>query len=163
MTRKIVDVLKYLLLFVMGMILAINIISFFSLYVLKSEYSNIFGYTYFEVLTGSMRDEIKEHDIVVVKLNSEFGPGDIVTYYSDNNFITHRVLSINQDIIVTKGDANNISDDPIERKQVIGKVVKIIPNLGIVLKIITDKVTILFAVGIIVIISYITTLKKRSD
>ncbi len=161
MTRKIVDVLKYLLLFLMGMILAINLISFFSIYILKSKYSNIFGYSYFEVLTGSMRDEIKEHDIVVVKLNSDFAQGDIITYYSDNNFITHRVQSINEDVIVTKGDANNASDTPIQKNQVIGKVVKIIPNLGIILKLITDKVTILFALGIIIIISYITSLQKR--
>ncbi len=163
MIRKIVDVLKYLLLFLMGMILAINIISFFSVYILKSEYSNIFGYSYFEVLTGSMRDKIKEHDIVIVKLNSEFTPGDIITYYSDNNFITHRVQSINENIIITKGDANNTNDAPIQKNQVIGKVVKIIPNLGIILKVITDKVTILFSLGIIIIISYITSLQKRSD
>ena len=38
---------------------------------------------------------------------------------------------ISDDTITTQGDANNSKDDPINREQVIGKVIKIIPNISI--------------------------------
>ena len=43
-----------------------------------------------------------------------------------------------QDIIITKGDANNTPDNPIDKNVVVGKVIKIIPRLGVWKKTLTE-------------------------
>ena len=64
------------------LLLLINVVLLFSKFLSKKEYFNLFGYTYFEVLSGSMSDEINIGDVVLVKLNSKYNVGDVVTYYS---------------------------------------------------------------------------------
>ena len=38
---------------------------------MKNNYGNIFGYTFFEVATGSMADTIEIGDVVVVEITKE--------------------------------------------------------------------------------------------
>lgn len=90
---------------------------------LKKNYVNLFGYTFFVVASGSMEDTININDIVIVKINDSYGVNDIITYDSNGYFITHRVISINGEEIVAKGDANNTSDELTTKDKVIGKVV----------------------------------------
>lgn len=99
--------------------------------VLNKDYANIFGYTFFEVATGSMADTINIGDIVVVKINEQFKENDIIVYKEENSFITHRVIKINGKNLITRGDANNSEDKPITEDQILGKVVYVIPKLGI--------------------------------
>ena len=118
--------------------------SVFSIKVLHRQYVNVFGYSIFEVVTGSMKNAINVGDAVLVKINDDFKVGDVVTYKSGDDYITHRVVSEKDDYIITKGDANNINDSPIERNVVLGRVVKIIPELGIWKKVLlTPKVIVL--------------------
>lgn len=91
--------------------------------ILKKPYVNMFGYTFFVVASGSMADTINIHDVVIVKINEDYNVNDIITYYSEGYFITHRVMSINGNEIVAKGDANNASDELVKKESVIGKVV----------------------------------------
>ena len=97
--------------------------------ILQNKYVNFFGYTYFQVATGSMRDYIKEGDVVIVKINSDYAEGDVITYISGNDFVTHRVVEKSDDFVITKGDNNNTNDNPIDKSLILGKVTKIIPNV----------------------------------
>ena len=80
---------------------------------LNKEYVNIFGYTFFEVATGSMSGSIEVGDVVLVKITNEVQENDIIVFKENNSFITHRVVKKDGDIITTKGDANNTEDSPI--------------------------------------------------
>ena len=123
----------------------------FSLKVLNNKYVNVFGYSIFEVATGSMHGAIEVDDAVLVKIGSEYNVGDIVTYQNGDDFITHRVVSIDGDKVITKGDANNVNDNPIEKKIILGKVVKILPRLGVWKKVLlTPKVIILILVTLFI-------------
>ena len=115
----------------------------------------IWGYTYFEVLSGSMRDEINIGDIVIIKLGSGYDVGDVITYKSNNNFITHRIMEIRENKIITKGDANNVVDEPIYRNQVVGKVVRNVNKLGLYIKVFTDIKVIILLFFIIMLSAYI--------
>lgn len=95
------------------------------------DYINFCGYTIFQVITGSMEDTIKINDIVIVKLTDDVKENDIITYRYKEDFVTHRVIEINEDEIITKGDANTSKDDPITQKDIVGKVVFIIANVAI--------------------------------
>ena len=99
--------------------------------ILNKDYANIFGYTFFEVATGSMADTINIGDIVVVKINESFEENDIIVYKEENSFITHRVIKIDGQNLITRGDANNSEDKPIKSDQILGKVIYVIPKIGI--------------------------------
>lgn len=78
---------------------------------------------------------------------------DIVTFEKDGHLITHRIIELNNDQLITKGDANNTQDKPILYSQVIGKVVYIISNIGIWKKVFLERqVLIPFISGILLLI-----------
>ena len=94
-------------------------------------YFELFGYSFFKVTTGSMDPTIKEHDIIIVSTNETYNVNDIITYRDDANFITHRIITMDGNTLITKGDANNATDQEVNKSDVIGKVVKIFSGLGI--------------------------------
>lgn len=102
-------------------------------------FPNYFGYTFFEVASGSMEPTLKINDVILVKLeNVDLKKGDIIAFYSENTVITHRILFIDGTIITVKGDNNDVVDKPIVKEQVIGKVIKIFPEFGIWKKVLTE-------------------------
>jgi signal peptidase len=57
-----------------------------------------------------MKPAINMGDMVIAGPAGGVKTGDIVTYESDDVLITHRVLSIEGDTLITKGDANEDPD-----------------------------------------------------
>jgi len=93
------------------------------------------------VSSGSMEPAIKVGSIVVIKPQSEYGVGDVVTFGGRRqNEIptTHRIVSSRVSngelLFATKGDSNE-SVDPAEIKQsdVVGKVLFSIPYVGYII------------------------------
>lgn len=84
---------------------------------------NFFGYKTYKVISGSMEPTIKINDLILVQKTNDIKENDIITYKEKNSFVTHRVIMINNDVIITKGDANNVNDEEISRGDVIGKMV----------------------------------------
>lgn len=88
------------------------------------DYIRIFNYTYFIIVSGSMENQIKVNDLVLVKITDDVKEKDIISYKKENGkIITHRIIKIDKDQLITKGDANFKEDKPINRNQIIGKVV----------------------------------------
>ena len=148
-SHKIVNIIVNILITIVILIILFCLYSFISLKIMQKKYVNIFGYTYFQVATGSMKDYINEGDVVIVKINSDYNEGDVVTYISGKDFVTHRVIEKNDDYIITKGDNNNTNDNPIDRSLVLGKVIKIIPNVKAIKEVLlSPKVIILIFVSL---------------
>ncbi|MFD2728382.1 signal peptidase I [Enterococcus camelliae] len=90
------------------------------------------------VVSGSMEPSILIGSIVIsVNENiKKINVNDIVSYKATNGeVVTHRVLKKkigdNHLYLITKGDANNVSDqDRVNEKKLLGKVVLTIPLLG---------------------------------
>ena len=82
------------------------------------------GYQMYEIASNSMSPELQVGDFIIVKPDTKYEPGDIVTYREEDYFVTHRVKSINDDLVVTQGDFNNAEDDPIHTSDIVGKMVK---------------------------------------
>ena len=87
-------------------------------------------------LTEDMK-QIQKYDIIVTRDYKSYESiklYDVLTYISDNGLICHRVVALYEDegnqYVVTRGDANNIDDDPVNYKLVRGKVVNVIPKIG---------------------------------
>ncbi len=107
--------------------------------------ANYFGYRIFEIASGSMEPTLKKNDIILVKVNNkDIKKDDVISYVGENDaIITHRVVRIEDDSLIVKGDANNTTDTPIERNQVIGKMVKSYAGLGIWKRILTEPKTLI--------------------
>ena len=91
----------------------------------------LFGHSVFQKKTGSMSGTLEVEDIIVVKLTKDVAKNDIITFLQDDTIITHRILEIKDETITTKGDANNTKDEPINKEQIIGKVVFSFKNIAI--------------------------------
>ena len=138
---------------------------YFSMYVLGNDYVNVFGYTFFEVGSGSMSPTILSKDAIIVKIHDDYKINDIITFYYQDSVVTHRVVKVLDDKVVTKGDANNINDLSINRSGVIGKVVFIGRHAGIWKKVLTSpRVVLLVIITLLLLIvtfSYDSRLYKR--
>ena len=99
--------------------------------ILKKDYVNVFGYSYFVVATGSMSGYIEVNDIIFVKLDKNvkhMDIDDVITFKNkEGEIITHRIISKSGGNIITQGDRNNTPDEAITSKDIIGKVKLIIP------------------------------------
>lgn len=64
-------------------------------------------------------------DIIIIDTKiKEYKKGDIVTYRdTDGTFVTHRIISLRNQEMITKGDNNNTQDKPADVKQLVGKYV----------------------------------------
>ena len=122
--------------------------------VLNKGYANIFGYTFFEVATGSMSGTIEIGDIVIVQLTKDINENDIIVYQKDNSFITHRLIHKQDENLITKGDANNVQDEGITIDSVIGKVIKIIPQISVWKRILSNPIIIAMIILIIITVGF---------
>ncbi len=84
----------------------------------------------------SMRPTIIAGDILILDKPdlSLIKEGDIVAYRSNNDaIVVHRVVEVRGDILITKGD-NNMNNDggSVSRDNYSGRVIYIIPKVGVV-------------------------------
>ena len=124
--KNISGLIKTIAYLILTFIVGIVIYSFISTQILKKDYTNIFGYTYYSVATGSMKPVISPNDLIFVKITKNVSKGDIITFKDSSSIVTHRLIDINDNKYITKGDANNTSDTGISKSDIIGKVVYII-------------------------------------
>ena len=127
--------------------------------IFKKPYINCLGFTVFQVVTGSMTETIQINDIIIVKLTNDVHENDIITYKSDDNFVTHRVIKEDENQIITKGDANNTEDEPITKDDVVGKVIFIVP-IAMIISILSMP-EVIIAIIITIIAIYFLFIKKR--
>ncbi|MBE6605021.1 MAG: signal peptidase I [Ruminococcaceae bacterium] len=87
---------------------------------------SLFGYRMYVIISPSMEPEIEVGDIIISKdyKGGELAVGDVVTYLGTKGdvagkMITHKIVSINGDSIVTKGTANLTADPAIDREEII--------------------------------------------
>lgn len=119
------------------LILGICLYLFFSLNILSKNYASFFSYTVFQIGSNSMAPTITTNDLILVKISKNVDVDDVITFEDGNILVTHRVISKTGSGFITKGDANNERDKQITSSQVVGKVVKVFPNMGVWFKVIT--------------------------
>ena len=154
--------LFYVLVIAMHFVLGVSIYSFIQTEIQGKEVANIFGYAIFQVETGSMSKALEIEDIIIIKLGNEnLNKHDIITFKQENNFITHRITKIDNNVITTKGDANSGEDEPITKKDVIGKVEFIIPNVRIWKAVFTDTKVIISMIITLILFVLMVSYKEK--
>lgn len=107
-----------------------------------------FGFGMTVVLSGSMEPELSVDDLLIVKPADSYEVGDVVVFQTQRTAIVHRIVSINGDEIITRGDANTNDDDPITKANIKGKVVCAIPFVGVIISLIKTPVVTLVFIGL---------------
>lgn len=129
----------------------------------KKEKTPLFGF--YTIISPSMEPNINVYDVVLVKKTNinKLKKGDVITFYSTNNYfgdtpITHRIANIDdRTSIIVKGDHNEKADnEKVIPKNIIGKVILVIPSLGKLQFFLASKSGFIIAIIIpaIVIITY---------
>lgn len=122
-----------------------------------------FGIKAAVVMTGSMEPTININDFVILNRPKDIKVNDIVSYKDkDNkNEVLHRVVSINNDEIITKGDANNVTDEPINRNQITGVYIGKIKYLGKIISLVNKPIV--FATIITSLVIFMLIPSKEED
>ena len=113
----------------------------------------IIGFRSYTVLSGSMKPKIQPGDVVVItnRNKEDLKKGDIITFNGeDNDIITHRIIDIQNNSYITKGDNNNSIDAfAVPFENVIGKVLFHIPKIGYIIEFLSKPLV--YAFGMIVL------------
>ncbi len=102
-----------------------NLYNFICFKVLKYNIVPINGYALLEVVSGSMEPTINVGDLIIINTKEkDYSKNNIVTFYDkEENFVTHRIISINDNKITTKGDNNEVEDGVVSINNIVGKYV----------------------------------------
>lgn len=163
--KKVKKILFTIVTIILVILLAYNIYNFIMIKVLKHDVATINGYTMLEVVSGSMKPTINVGDMIIINTKDKnYKENDIITYYDNNhNLITHRIIKINDTEIVTKGDNNNTEDEAIYSKEIIGKYVTKLENLGIILSSLKSPFTMIMILIIGILICILTSIDKDGN
>lgn len=165
--NKILKIIKNiiinLIIFILGIIAIIAIWTSIQLNVQNKEYIDIFGYSMFSTSTGSMSPTMEIGDIVFVKIGEDAKEKDIITYKKDDVFITHRIIEIDGESIIAKGDNNNTQDEAITKEAIIGKVVYIINNVEVWKQVFSDTSVIIPVVLTVILFVILVSYKEKNE
>ena len=80
------------------------------------------------VSTNSMSPTIVSGSIITFQKVETYNEGDIIVLKDRNNFLVHRIVKINKNIVITSGDNNFRDDDFTSVNNIMGKVVSVTGN-----------------------------------
>lgn len=113
---------------------------------------SLFGYQADVVQSESMEPNLYKDDLVIVKHVSEeeIAIKDVLVFRRDGKKYVHRLISYEDGLYTTQGDANDFSDKPITYEAIEGKVVSTVPKIGGVIQFFQSVYGIIITVAIIV-------------
>lgn len=152
--KRVGRVLQVAITAVLALLLAGNLYLLASQHLLGVAYPSLFGYSTAVVVSGSMEPALSVDDLIVLHRQTDYAPGDIITYRNGDNLVTHRIVEKTPKGFVTQGDANNAPDaQPVCLGDVQGKVVANIPFVGLVSTYLKTPVglTVLVFVGLLIL------------
>ncbi|MBP3624734.1 MAG: signal peptidase I [Peptococcaceae bacterium] len=117
------------------LILAANCYMMFARLVLHEQQPDVLGYSTAVVISGSMSGSIEINDMIIIHAEDTYTTGDVITFYSGHSLVTHRIVGETERGFITKGDANNAADlYPVPITDVVGKVVLVLPGIGVIVE-----------------------------
>lgn len=109
-----------------------------------------FGYGASVVLSGSMEPTLSVGDLLIVVRTEDYREQDIVVYQRGSMAVVHRIVELEGDSVITKGDANNTPDAPLPLGALKGRVIRVIPGVGRLLWAVRSPAGILVVLGLAV-------------
>lgn len=163
--KKFLTLLRRIFLIGVSLVLGINLYSWNARSLTGNVLPMPFGYGGAVVLSGSMEPTIGMDELIIVKAEESYETGDVVVYQSGRILVVHRIVHMDSQTAVTRGDANNAEDSPIEISQIKGRVTAHVPHVGTLVRLLkTPAVTIgLIAAAVLSVELPYRKEKDRSD
>ncbi len=156
MKKRIKTIVRITLLVIVSLIVGINVYSINASRLAGNAVPMPFGVGATVVLSGSMEPRLSTGDLLFIAERDSYGVGDIVVFQDGRTAVVHRIIAMDEEGIVTQGDANNTPDDPISLDQIKGALVFDIPLVGYLVNLIKTPI------GTIVILAAAIWLLERS-
>lgn len=151
--KKIKKIIFRILTGILAIVLVCNIYNFINIKVFHKELATINGYSVLEVVSGSMEPTIHVGDMIIIDTKAKnYKANDIITFRDKEGFfVTHRIVSLNGNTMITKGDNNDSEDAPYSTDNIIGKYVTKISGAGRVLSSFKSPFTLImiFIIGVL--------------
>jgi len=161
---KFKGILRLVVLAVCGGVLGLNIYTANASKLVGDHMPMPFGFGGAVVLSGSMEPALSVGDLIIVSKDKPYSVQDIVVYQQNNTLVVHRVVSIDEETIVTQGDANNVADSAVEKSAVKGTVIAVVPMVGNAVNFIKTPIgTILLVVAAIALVELPHRREKQKD
>lgn len=171
-TQRVVEIVSDVLFYILLVAIIVSAIMFASS---RAPGKSLFGYRYYNVLTGSMEPAYHVGDLIFVKVTDagSINVGDAVTFNpgaTEDSYLTHRVVEkldnyqgTGVTCFKTRGDAND-ADDPfiIDESRMIGVVKLRVPLLGYVVKFVQYHY-VMIIIFIVLFSIFFTLLKKLTE
>ena len=107
-----------------------------------------FGFGGAVVLSGSMEPTLSVGDLLLVVPSEQYEVSEVVVYQEGQSLVVHRIMRIDGESAVTKGDDNTGEDDPILLTQIKGKVIFSVPLVGHLVRFIKTPIGIMAVMGL---------------
>ena len=127
-------VLRLLIILLLSLFLGVTVYMINAKRVMKNLMPMPFGVGSAVVLSGSMEPTLSVNDLVVVRAAEHYSKDDIVVFQSGPELVIHRVVSVENDQLITRGDANDTEDPPISTELVKGRLILVIPYVGLLIR-----------------------------
>lgn len=150
--------IRRIILVVVGLVLGLNVYMLNASRLMGNKIPMPFGYGMAVILSGSMEPEMSVGDLIIVYESNDYVIDDIVVFQESGMLVTHRIIEMNDNEIITKGDANNVEDEPIQLNQIKGEVILCIPMIGNFINILKTPIA-----TVIIIILTILLIEKSNQ
>ena len=154
-------VFRYIVFSFIGIVIGLFVYTQNAKGLLKDKIPMPFGYGMSVVLSGSMESRLSVDDLVIIKATDSYNVNDIVLYQDGNSLVIHRIIEIDGDTVTTKGDANNVADEPINKSQIKGVLVCDIAGLGAVVNILKQPVSIVIILAAALLLTELSYCKEK--
>lgn len=123
-----------------------------------------FGVGVAVVMSGSMEPALSVDDVIFVTEADEYNVGDFVVYQDGYSLVVHELIEkLDDGMVITKGMANNVEDDPISIDSIRGKVRFSIPAVGLIVTALKSTVATVIILGVAVYLVILSYKKERQS
>lgn len=160
--KLLVNGVKNLVIALLVLVLGFNLYSLYQRNINDSRFPMVLGYGYAVVASGSMEPTLSRGDLVIVRQESAYEKGNIITFIQagDQRTTTHRIVEAEEDRFITQGDGNNLADESITAEQIFGKVVLTLPLIGYLIQSASTPLGLLVIIALFLLMFYLDS--KRS-
>ena len=156
-------VFRYIVFSFIGIVLGLFVYTQNAKGLLKDKIPMPFGYGMSVVLSGSMESRLSVDDLVIIKATDNYKVNDIVLFQDGNSLVIHRIIEIDGDTVTTKGDANNVADEPINKSQIKGVLVYDIAGFGAVVNILKQPVFVILILAAAFLLTEFSYRKEKDN
>ena len=161
--NKIIAIFRPVLLVFVAAVIGVNAYLWNARHLVGNTMPMPFGHGCAVILSGSMEPALKVNDLVFIREEENYAPGDIVVFQSGTDRIIHRIVSIDGETVLTRGDANPVADSPIHISQIKGVLVLRVPGLGALARVLKTPAGIIAVLALAVLLLEWSYRRERQE